>query len=76
MDQVKYGKFEYHWKGKEFILYIAEGADGQGDYNRTANNYLLGTEEVDSDEDETEDDVSAESEWGGLSESDGTTGER
>jgi transitional endoplasmic reticulum ATPase len=36
-EQVMFGKYMYLWKGMEFILYIANGRDGVGNYPQIVN---------------------------------------
>ncbi|KAK3117645.1 hypothetical protein LTR53_000773 [Teratosphaeriaceae sp. CCFEE 6253] len=41
VDQVKLGKYLYDWQGKEFILVVADGRDGEGYYPIVTNQYIL-----------------------------------
>ncbi|KAI4724959.1 P-loop containing nucleoside triphosphate hydrolase protein [Aureobasidium sp. EXF-10728] len=41
VDSVKFGKFLIDWEGKEYVVYIAEGRDGQGPYPIVRNQYVL-----------------------------------
>lgn len=41
VDSVKFGKFLVDWEGKEYVVYIAEGRDGQGYYPVIRNQYVL-----------------------------------
>ncbi|CAD0084104.1 unnamed protein product [Aureobasidium vineae] len=41
VDSVKFGKFLIDWEGKEYVVYIAEGRDGQGYYPIVRNQYVL-----------------------------------
>ncbi|KAI0147217.1 ATPase [Xylariaceae sp. FL1272] len=43
-EKVNFGKFAYKWQGHDFILYIADGRDGNYPYGATNNHYLLSTE--------------------------------
>ncbi|GJN70750.1 ATP-dependent Zn protease [Purpureocillium lilacinum] len=36
-----FGKFAYHWRGLDFILYIADGRDGGSSYPQVTNLYLM-----------------------------------
>ncbi|KAI5370848.1 putative AAA+ ATPase domain, ATPase, AAA-type, core [Septoria linicola] len=40
-DVVKFGKWLVDWRGKEFIVYIADGRDGSGAYPDVVNQYIL-----------------------------------
>jgi hypothetical protein len=44
--EILYGKFLYKWDDEEFLLYIADGRDGQEAYPRVKNSYVLGTNET------------------------------
>jgi hypothetical protein len=41
VDSVKFGKFLIDWEGKEYVVYIAEGRDGQSAYPVVRNQYVL-----------------------------------
>jgi len=41
VDSVKFGKFLIDWEGKEYVVYIAEGRDGQNSYPIIRNQYIL-----------------------------------
>ena len=41
VDSVKFGKFLIDWEGKEYVVYIAEGRDGQSSYPIVRNQYIL-----------------------------------
>jgi transitional endoplasmic reticulum ATPase len=41
VDSVKFGKFLIDWEGKEYVVYIAEGRDGQEAYPIIRNQYVL-----------------------------------
>ncbi|CAK4031682.1 P-loop containing nucleoside triphosphate hydrolase [Lecanosticta acicola] len=40
-DQLKFGKYLVDWRNKEFVLYIADGRDGAGNYPHVVNQYIL-----------------------------------
>ncbi|KAI1202479.1 P-loop containing nucleoside triphosphate hydrolase protein [Nemania serpens] len=40
-EKLNFGKFEYGWRGHDFILYIADGRDGTEAYTASAHHYLL-----------------------------------
>ncbi|KAI1154714.1 P-loop containing nucleoside triphosphate hydrolase protein [Nemania diffusa] len=39
--QVRFGEFAYAWRGRAFVLYVADGRDGTEAYTASANHYLL-----------------------------------
>lgn len=40
-DVTKFGKWLLDWRGKEFIVYIADGRDGTQAYPEVVNQYIL-----------------------------------
>ncbi|KAF2643247.1 P-loop containing nucleoside triphosphate hydrolase protein [Massarina eburnea CBS 473.64] len=40
-ERVLFGKYMYKWEDEEFILYIANGRDGDASYPEIVNNYIL-----------------------------------
>lgn len=40
-EQVKFGKYLLEWKGREFVVYIADGRDGTQSYPNVQNQYVL-----------------------------------
>ncbi|WPG97659.1 Hypothetical protein R9X50_00043900 [Acrodontium crateriforme] len=40
-EDIKFGKFLLEWEGKEFVVVIADGRDGQGAYPDIRNQYIL-----------------------------------
>ncbi|KAI0444994.1 P-loop containing nucleoside triphosphate hydrolase protein [Xylaria telfairii] len=43
-QKLNFGKFAYRWRGREFLLYVADGRDGTEAYTARANQYLLSAE--------------------------------
>ncbi|KAI1261933.1 P-loop containing nucleoside triphosphate hydrolase protein [Xylariaceae sp. FL1019] len=43
-EKVNFGKFAYKWQNHDFILYLADGRDGNYPFGVTNNHYLLATE--------------------------------
>ncbi|KAI5252028.1 P-loop containing nucleoside triphosphate hydrolase protein [Aureobasidium subglaciale] len=41
VDEIKFGKFMIDWDGKEYVVYIADGRDGQEAYPQVRNQYIL-----------------------------------
>ncbi|KAI5197470.1 P-loop containing nucleoside triphosphate hydrolase protein [Aureobasidium subglaciale] len=41
IDDIKFGKFLIDWDGKEYVVYIADGRDGQEAYPQVRNQYIL-----------------------------------
>jgi len=48
-EQLNFGKFEYSWRGHDFLLYIVDGRDGTSPYGVTRNHYVLSTERKHAD---------------------------
>ncbi|KAI0405462.1 P-loop containing nucleoside triphosphate hydrolase protein [Xylaria palmicola] len=42
--KLNFGKFEYRWRGLDFLLYVVDGRDGTEPYAATANQYVLAAE--------------------------------
>ncbi|KAM3415998.1 hypothetical protein BST61_g9486 [Cercospora zeina] len=40
-DAVKFGKYLVDWRNKEFIVYVADGRDGESSYPTIVNQYIL-----------------------------------
>ncbi|KAI1117027.1 ATPase [Nemania sp. NC0429] len=40
-EKLNFGKFEYSWRGHDFILYVADGRDGTSPYPAFTNHYIL-----------------------------------
>lgn len=40
-ETVQFGKFLFEWRGKEYVLYIADGRDGSSSYPAVVNQYIL-----------------------------------
>jgi hypothetical protein len=49
-EKLNFGKFEYHWKGHDFILYVVDGRDGTQPYGVSTNHYILSAEREHADE--------------------------
>lgn len=49
-DYVIFGKYLYKWNNEEFIVYIADGRDGNEAYPMIVNHYILGTDKQKIDE--------------------------
>ncbi|KAH6666536.1 P-loop containing nucleoside triphosphate hydrolase protein [Plectosphaerella plurivora] len=45
-NYILFGKFLYKWNDEEFLLYIADGRDGQSGFPQYKNSYVLGTNEI------------------------------
>ncbi|KAI0411056.1 ATPase [Xylaria grammica] len=43
-EQIKFAKFEYIWRGHDFIVYVVDGRDGTEPYGGTTNHYVLSAE--------------------------------
>lgn len=43
-EKLNFGKFAYRWRGREFLLYVADGRDGTEAYSARTNQYILSTE--------------------------------
>ncbi|KAG9550002.1 P-loop containing nucleoside triphosphate hydrolase protein, partial [Aureobasidium melanogenum] len=41
VEDVRFGKFLIDWAGKEYVVYVAEGRDGQEAYPQVRNQYIL-----------------------------------
>ncbi|KAI1815905.1 ATPase [Poronia punctata] len=48
-EQLNFAKFEYSWRGHDFILYLVDGRDGTTPYGVTHNHYLLSAERAHTD---------------------------
>ena len=48
-DRVFFAVYSYHWKGKDFLLYIVDGRDGLASYPTVLNQYLISDPHADVD---------------------------
>ncbi|KAF2964555.1 hypothetical protein GQX73_g9007 [Xylaria multiplex] len=48
-EKLNFGKFEYTWRGHDFIVYVVDGRDGSQPYGGTTNHYILSTEREHAD---------------------------
>ncbi|KAI0190240.1 ATPase [Xylaria flabelliformis] len=43
-QKLNFGKFEYRWRGHDFLVYVVDGRDGTQAYPAVTNHYVLSTE--------------------------------
>ncbi|KAI0554125.1 P-loop containing nucleoside triphosphate hydrolase protein [Xylaria curta] len=43
-QKLNFGKFEYRWRGHDFLVYVVDGRDGTQAYAAYTNHYVLSTE--------------------------------
>ncbi|KAI0455470.1 P-loop containing nucleoside triphosphate hydrolase protein [Xylaria acuta] len=43
-QKLNFGKFEYRWRGRDFLVYVVDGRDGTEAYAATTNHYVLSAE--------------------------------
>ncbi|GAP87484.1 putative ATPase [Rosellinia necatrix] len=48
-EELHFGKFEYRWRGHDFLLYVVDGRDGPERYAGATNHYVLSAERAPAD---------------------------